>query len=214
MKLEHIFVGKPVEAEFNGKTIKTGIYKSKVEGPVGVSRTNVEGDEQADLSVHGGVDKAVYAYPIEHYEYWRKERSDLEFAPGAFGENLSVSGVDEQVCIGDTFRIGEVVLSVTSPRMPCYKLGIKMNDASFIKDFMDAQKNGFYFKVLEEGMIKAGDTIEKLGEDGHGLTISEVIQLYSTRKKDQALLQKAVDSPSLPADWREYFEVRLIKLQD
>lgn len=214
MKLEYIFVGKPVEAEFNGKTIKTGIYKNRVEGLVKVSKTNIEGDQQADLTVHGGVDKAVYAYPIEHYDFWKKERSDMEFAPGVFGENLSVSGIDEQVCIGDTFRIGEVVLSVTTPRMPCFKLGIKMNDPSIIKDFMEAEKNGFYLKVLEEGSIASGDPIQKLGEDGHGLTIAEVIQLYTVKKQDLSLLQKAVDSPSLPADWNDFFEVRLRKLQE
>ena len=214
MRIEYIFVGTPIEAEFNGKTITTGIYKSKVEGAVKVSKTNIEGDRQADLTVHGGVDKAVYAYPIEHYDFWRKERTDLEFTPGTFGENLSVSGMDEQVCIGDTFRIGEVVVCVTTPRMPCYKLGIKMNDPSFIKDFMNAQKNGFYFKVLEEGKIEAGDAIEKLKDDGYGLTISEVIQLYTTRKQEETLLRKAVGSPSLPADWKGYFEVRLRKLQE
>jgi len=214
MQLEYIFVGKPVEAEFNGKTIKTSIYKERVEGSVKVSKTNLEGDKQADLTVHGGVDKAVYAYPIEHYDFWKETRRDLDFEPGIFGESLSVSGLDEQVCVGDTFKIGEVVLSVTSPRMPCFKLGIKMKDPSIIKDFMQAERNGFYFKVLEEGSIASGDKIEKLSEDGHGLTIAEVIQLYTIKKQDEELLQKAVDSPSLPADWKDYFEVRLRKLQE
>lgn len=214
MQLEYIFVGKPVEAEFNGKTIKTSIYKNKIEGVVRVSKTNIEGDQQADLTVHGGEDKAVYAYPIEHYDFWKKKRSDLKFSPGVFGENLSVSGMDEQICIGDTFQIGEVVVSVTTPRMPCFKLGIKMKDPSFIKDFMNAQKNGFYFKVLEEGEIASGNVIDKLGDDGHQLTVLEVVQLYTTKKEDTVLLQKAVDSPSLPADWKDYFEVRLRKLQE
>lgn len=212
MRLEHIFVGKPVEADFNGKTIKTGIYKNQVSGEVKVTKTNIEGDQQADLTVHGGIDKAVYAYPMEHYEFWKSERSDLDFAPGVFGENLSISGIDEQVCVGDTFQIGEVALSVTSPRMPCFKLGIKMNDPSFIKDFMKAEKNGFYLKVVAEGEIRAGLPMEKIASDGHGLTIAEVIQLYTTRKTDRPLLEKAIGSPSLPADWTDYFEVRLRNL--
>jgi len=212
MRLEHIFVGKPVEAEFNGKTIKTGIYKNMIEGKVKVSKTNIEGDQQADLMVHGGINKAVYAYPMEHYEFWKRERSDLNFAPGIFGENLSVSGIDEQVRVGDTFQIGEVVLSVTSPRMPCFKLGIKMNDPGFIKDFMKAEKNGFYFRVVTEGEIRAGLPIEKIDSDGHELTIAEVIQLYTTRKTDRQLLEKATSSPSLPGDWTDYFEVRLRNL--
>ena len=212
MRLEHIFVGKPVEAEFNGKTIKTSIFKHDVQGSVRVGKTNIEGDQQADLTVHGGYDKAVYAYPIEHYSFWQTKRSDLKFSPGIFGENLSVSGMDEQVCIGDVFKIGEAILSVTTPRMPCFKLGVRMNDATMVKEFMKAERNGFYFKVMEEGEIEAGLPITKLDSDGYGLSVAETIQLYTSRSSDAALLRKAVDSPSLPADWRDFFEVRLIKL--
>ena len=208
MRLEGIYVGKPRQATYNNQSILTGIYKDPVEGPVSVSRLNIEGDQQADLTVHGGVDKAVYIYPREHYDFWTKERSDLAFAPGMFGENLSTYGLDEEVCVGDTFKVGGVTLSVTSPRMPCYKLGIKMGDPGFIRDFMKAEKNGFYLKVLEEGIIEAGNAIEQLASDEHGLTIAEVIQLYTTRKQDKELLQKAIQSPSLPRDWTEYFEKR------
>ena len=213
MKLNSIYVGKPREVEYNGQTVSTGIFKEEISGPVKVNFLNIEGDQQADLTVHGGRDKAVYAYPSEHYEFWKKERPDLTFAPGVFGENLSTTGLDENVCVGDTFKIGTVVFQVTNPRMPCYKLGIKMKDSRFIKDFMDARKNGFYLRVLEEGIIEAGDTIQKTGDDGHGLTIDEVIQLYTIRKQDVDLLEKAVNSPSLPKDWTEYFEVRLVKLK-
>ncbi len=212
MKLEYIFAGKPVEVLYHGQTIKTGIYKNQVHGKVKVSTLNIEGDKQADLTVHGGIDKAVYAYPIEHYDFWNEKRSDLKFEPGVFGENLSISGLDEQVCIGDQFRIGSVTLCVIIPRMPCYKLGIKMKDPGFIREFMQEERNGFYFKVLEEGEIEAGNAIEKLSDDGYGLTIAEVIQLYSTRKQDKSLHKKAIDSPSLPIDWKDYFEVRINKL--
>lgn len=210
MRLESIFVGKPVKADYQDKKVSTGIFKNKVAGPAQVTSFNIEGDQQADLTVHGGVDKAVYAYPVEHYDFWKKERSDLHFEPGLFGENLSITGLDEtDTCIGDVFEIGSIVLSVTSPRMPCFKLSIRMNDPGFVRDFMKAERNGFYFKVLQEGIIEAGDTIKKISQDGHNLTVQEVIQLYTTRKSDKDLLKKAVDSPSLPEDWVEYFEVRL-----
>ena len=212
MRLEHIFVGRPVEASFNGKTIKTSIFKNVVEGPVKVGKTNIVGDQQADLTVHGGVDKAVYAYPVEHYQFWQANRPDLTFFPGVFGENLSVSGLDEQACIGDTFQIGGCILSLTTPRMPCFKLGVRMDDSTIVKDFMQAERNGFCFKVLQEGEIEAGQPIVKLASDGYGLTVAETIQLYTSRSADVALLNKAIDSPSLPADWRDYFAVRLRKL--
>ena len=213
MRLESIYVGKPVEADYNGRAITTGIYKNKVEGPVKVSSFNIEGDQQADITVHGGVDKAVYAYPSEHYNFWKKEREDLHFEPSFFGENLSTTGLDEiGTCIGDVFEVGSVVLQVTSPRMPCYKLGIRMNDPGFVRDFMKAEKNGFYFKVLQEGTIDTGDEIRKVRQDGHDLTVQEVIQLHTTRKSDKDLLRKAVDSPSLPQDWIDHFEVILTRL--
>ncbi|WP_436515193.1 MOSC domain-containing protein [Ekhidna sp. To15] len=213
MQLESIFAGKPVKADYNGRDISTAIFKKLINGPVKVSSFNLEGDKQADLTVHGGVDKAVYAYPSEHYDFWKKERSDLQFQPGLFGENLSTTGLDEtNTCIGDVYEIGSVVLQVTSPRMPCYKLGIRMNDSFFVRDFMKAEKNGFYFKVLQEGTIEAGNAIRKIDQDGHRLTVAEVIQLYTTRKSDKELLQKAVGSPSLPQDWTDHFEVMLHRL--
>ncbi len=213
MRLESVFVGKPVKADYNGGRISTGIFKKLVEGPVKPTSFNIEGDKQADLTVHGGVDKAVYAYPVEHYDFWKKERPDLQFTPGLFGENLSTAGLDEtHVCIGDVFEIGSIILQVTSPRMPCYKLGIRMNDSRFIKDFMKAEKNGFYFKVLKEGTIEAGDSILKVKQDGHRLTVAEVIQLYTTRKSDKDLLTKATTSPSLPQDWIDHFDVALHRL--
>ena len=212
MRLEQIFVGKAIDVTFHDKIVKTGIFKHPVDGPVRVGKTTIEGDQQADLTVHGGIDKAVYAYPVQHYTYWRHERSDLEFSPGIFGENLSVSGLDETVGIGDVFQIGQVVLQVTIPRMPCYKLGIKMNDAAFVKDFMKAEKNGFYLKVLTEGLMEGGNSIKKLSSDDYGLTIAEVIRLYTSQRSDKALLKKAIDSPSLSEDWKDYFEVQLRKL--
>ncbi|MEO9485745.1 MAG: MOSC domain-containing protein [Ekhidna sp.] len=213
MQLASIFVGKPVKADYNGNKISTGIFKKKVDGPVKVTSINIEGDKQADLTVHGGVDKAVYAYPAEHYKFWESERTDLHFELGYFGENLATYGLDEtNTFIGDVFEMGSIILQVTSPRMPCFKLGIRMGDSRFVKDFMKAEKNGFYFKVLQEGTIEAGDEIRKIKQDGHQLSVKEVIQLYTTRKSDKELLRKAIDSPSLPQDWVDHFEVILLRL--
>lgn len=212
MKIEGIFIGKSKEVSFNNRPVKTGIYKEVVAGPVRVTKLLIEGDHQADLTVHGGEDKAVYGYPVEHYDFWRKERPDLEFAPGMFGENLALLGLYESVCVGDQFKINDVVLQVTTPRMPCFKLGIRMNDNGFIKDFMQAERNGFYFRVIQEGTMQAGDRIEKVGEDGYKLSIAETIQLYTSRKDDKELLKKATASPSLPKDWVDHFEVQLHKL--
>ncbi|MEL6193586.1 MAG: MOSC domain-containing protein, partial [Bacteroidota bacterium] len=175
MKIEGIFLGQIKELEYNGRNVTTGIFKEAIEGPVKVTFLTIEGDKQADLSVHGGVDKAVYAYPTEHYNYWKKARPDLSFGHGTFGENLAVSGMEESsVFIGDEYQIGEVTFKVTTPRMPCFKLGLKMGDPTFIKDFLKAHKTGFYFKVLKEGLVDAGDSIQKIGDDGYGLSVEEV----------------------------------------
>ncbi|MCG8387461.1 MAG: MOSC domain-containing protein [Cytophagales bacterium] len=210
IKLLSIHVGKPREILYQGKSTTTGIFKEKVDGPIRVDRLNLEGDQQADLTVHGGPDKAVYAYPVEHYSYWRTTREDLIFAPGIFGENLSIEGLNEdEACIGDQYKIGTAVLAITSPRMPCFKLGIKMKDPKFVKDFMQAQRTGFYFKVAREGAINSGDLIEKIKSDPQRLTVNEVVRLYTTDKENKALLQKAMDTSSLPQDWRDFFSKRL-----
>lgn len=213
MKLLSIHIGKTVNVEFNGKKVETGIYKTQIDGPVKVSRLNIEGDQQADLTVHGGINKAIYAYPVEHYDYWTNSRPDLEFSPGVFGENLSVSGLLEgSVHIGDQFKIGEVVLQVTTPRLPCFKLGIKMGDPGFIKEFMLANRTGFYFKVIQEGYLDDGDPITQLKSNPFDLSVRDVVSLYSVEKSNKELLMKAVNSPGLPKDWIEHFEERLSSL--
>lgn len=210
MKLLAICTGKAREVVYNGQTVTTGIFKEEISGSAFVTKTGIESDQQANLKVHGGVNKAVYAYPSEHFEYWRAKRSDLEFYPGVFGENLSTTGLDEsEVCVGDIFQFGGVTLSVTTPRMPCNKLGIKMKDKGFIKEFLRAERTGFYFKVLEEGEISAGDEIKKTGSDGYGLSIKELVQLHTTRKDDMELIEKAVHSPTLIESWRSGFAKRL-----
>lgn len=213
MKLNAIFVGKPITVNFQGREVETSIYKELVTGSVKVNALNIEGDKQADLTVHGGVDKAVYTYPSEHYDFWKERRPDLTFELGTFGENLSISGLDEKVCIGDVFQIGTTVFAITIPRMPCFKLGIKMGDSGFVRDFMKEGRNGWYFKVLKEGSIEAGNEIKKIDEDGYNLSIKEVIELYTIQKKNKTLLEKAINSPSLPQDWIDYFEVKMTHLK-
>lgn len=211
LKIHAVFVGKPTEVDYNGKKVLTGIYKNEVKGVVIVNKLNLEGDQQADLKVHGGVNKAVYVYPSEYYDYWKTSRPDLTFEAGIFGENLSSAGLDDAlVCVGDEFQIGSVVFRVTNPRMPCFKLGIKMNDVKFVKEFLEAQKTGFYFKVLQEGKLQAGDTITQVNSDGHGLTIQEVVRIYHSEKTNKELLEKAVNSPNLPEDWRDFYRKRLV----
>jgi MOSC domain-containing protein YiiM len=171
-----IFAGKPrVIADEKGAPVKTSIYKSPVEGPVTVRTLNIDGDEQSDLTVHGGVDKAVYCYPSEHYPAWRTELGrELEY--GAFGENLTVSGfLEVGLHVGDVLAIGEAVLQVSEPRFPCYKLGIKLNDPYVLRPFQKSGRSGFYCRVLQEGVIEAGQAIELIERASNEPTIAELV---------------------------------------
>ncbi|HAA10412.1 MAG TPA: MOSC domain-containing protein [Cytophagales bacterium] len=214
MKLEAVFVGKPTVVENKGKEVTTGIFKQEVSGPIKVGTLNLEGDQQADLTVHGGVNKAVYVYDQTHYNFWKDARPDLSFVPGQFGENLSVTGVpaEEELTIGDQFRLGSALFQVTQPRLPCFKLGIKMGDPGFLKDFMKAMRPGFYVKVLEEGTITPGDEGERVKNNPGGLTVNDVVRLYTSHRTDKELLTKAVGTTDLPEDWIEYFQEMLEKL--
>jgi MOSC domain-containing protein YiiM len=213
MKLISVNVGLPREVDWNGKRVTTGIFKDAIEGSVAVRRHNLDGDEQADLSVHGGPTKAVYAYPGEHYAYWRKELPDHDLPWGSFGENFTVEGVDEEAMyIGDEFRIGTARLVVTEPRMPCFKLGIKFGRADMVKRFLKSQRSGFYFGVVEEGRVQAGDEFDRLSQHPDGLSVADVTRLYTTKKGSAHLLKKAISVSALPESWRGYFEHQLEKL--
>jgi MOSC domain-containing protein YiiM len=212
MKLLSIQVGLPREVQWQGRTVTTGIYKERVEGPVMLRTLNLDGDGQADLTVHGGVDKAVYAYPVEHYEFWRQEFPGMELPPGMFGENFTIEGLlENDVNIGDRFRIGAAEVMATTPRLPCYKLGIKFGRPDILKRLLATKRTGFYFSVLREGTIQAGDAIERLQRDEIAVTVDDVVQLYASTK-DPAMLQKAIDTKSLPESWRGYFQHQLDKL--
>ena len=210
MQLLSINTSLAKEVEYQGRNISTGIFKEPVSGPVRVRKLGLEGDQQADLSVHGGVNKAVYLYPSEHFTFWQDRYPGRHFVPGLFGENLTTTGLLEpEIHVGDTLGIGSAEFMVTIPRMPCYKLGIKMGDPGIIKAFLEANRSGFYLKVLTEGVIEAGQPIVKTGSDGHGLKIEEVGRLYALDKDNEQLLQKALNAPNLTADWKAYFAKRL-----
>jgi len=165
-KILSVNVSLPKEIDFEGQKVRTGIFKEPVEGRVMLRTLNLDGDKQADLTVHGGPDKALYAYPIEHYEYWRRMLTNIEMSNGMFGENLTVDGLKEsEVSIGDVFQIGSSRVTATQPRMPCYKLGVKFGRMDVLKKFLASGRSGIYFKVSKEGEVGAGDTIEQIGKD-------------------------------------------------
>ncbi len=213
MKLVSLNVGLPRIVEWNGGPVATGIFKDPVQGPVMLRTLNLEGDRQADLSVHGGVSKAVYAYPSEHYAFWKKELPDTELPYGMFGENFTTEGLTEAgVNVGDRFRIGAAELMVTEPRLPCYKLGIKFGRSDIIKRFLQSRRTGFYFAVLKEGEVKAGDPIELISRDRNDIAISDITRLYAFEKDDLATLRRAIRLEPLSDSWREYFHSRIQKL--
>jgi MOSC domain-containing protein YiiM len=212
VKLLSVSVGLPREVEWKGKLVRTSIFKSPVSGPVRVRKLNLAGDQQSDLSVHGGIDKAVYAYPSEHYAFWREQLPGVDLPWGVFGENLTTNGMLEDTThIGDRFRIGSAEFVVTQPRMPCFKLGIRFNDPEMIKRFLRSGRTGFYFAVLQEGEVVAGDSIELLGRGEQSVPVADIANLYSADAANQDVLRRVSELSSLPIAWREYFRKRLWK---
>jgi MOSC domain-containing protein YiiM len=207
MKLISVNVGLPREVSWKGKIVTTGIFKEPVSERVMVRSLNLDGDGQADLTVHGGVDKAVYVYPFEHYDYWRAELPDIELPLGVFGENFTITGLrEEEVNIGDHFHIGTVKLMVTQPRLPCYKLGIRFGRPDMVKRFLASRRTGFYFRVLQEGEVGAGDTLELVSRDDKNITVANITQLYTREQNNPDLLHRAAQLQALPESWRDYFQ--------
>ena len=203
-------VGMPREVDWQGRLVRTSIFKSPVSGPVRVATLNLEGDEQSDLTVHGGVHKAVYAYPSEHYVFWREEISGSDLPWGAFGENFTMEGLlEEAVHIGDRLRVGSAEFVVTQPRMPCFKLGIRFGRPEIVKRFLRSGRTGFYLAVLKEGRVTTGDSMEWLTRDEHAVTVSDIVNLYKADGPNQDLLRRASQLPALPSFWRDYFRKRL-----
>jgi len=210
VKLISINVGLPREVEWRGKVVRTSIFKAPVSGRVQVSSLNAQGDRQSDLSVHGGADKAVYAYPSEHYAFWRNELPGMDFPWGAFGENLTTQGlVEDKVHIGDRFRAGSAEFIVTQPRMPCFKLAIRFNRPDMVKRFLRSGRAGFYLAVVQEGDIGVGDSLDLVAEDNSHITVADVVGLYAADAANQDLLRRASELSALPESWREYFRERL-----
>ena len=213
MKLVSINVGLPRVVMSNGDQVLTGIFKEPVQGPIMLRTLNLDGDRQADLSVHGGPTKAVYAYPSEHYDYWKRELPQMKLPWGMFGENFTTKGLFEsELNIGDKFRVGSAIVMVTEPRMPCYKLGIKFGRSDIVKKFLASERTGFYFAVLQEGEIGKGDVIELIEKNEGAVQVADITRLYGRKKRDVELLRRAIAVAALPESWKSYFQHRLEKL--
>jgi MOSC domain-containing protein YiiM len=210
VKLVSLNVAKPRLAVYKGATINTGIFKKPVSGRVALRTLNLDGDKQADLSVHGGPYKAVYAYPSEHYEYWQHELPKMDLPWARFGENFTTEGLGEdELHVGDRFRIGSATLMVRQPRMPCYKLAAKFQRDDILERFLLSGRSGFYFSVEQEGEVTNGDSFELISRNHDGITIAEVNRLFVREKYNRDLLQKAIATTALPETWHDYFLPRL-----
>jgi MOSC domain-containing protein YiiM len=215
MKLISVNVGLPRVVTLKGDPVWTGIFKEPVTGRVMVRTLNLEGDRQADLSVHGGPSKALYVYPSEHYGYWKRELSGMKLPWGMFGENFTSVGLFEsEVNIGDRFSVGSAVVMVTEPRLPCYKLGIKFGRSDIVKKFLASERTGFYFAVLQEGEVGAGDPIELIETTDDSVRVSDITRLYTRDKRNLELLRRATRVKALPESWKSYFQQRIDKLID
>ncbi len=179
-----INVGLPREILWHRKTVTTSIFKAPVSGRIRVSRLNLAGDQQSDLTVHGGGDKAIYVYPSEHYAYWREQLPDFPLPWGAFGENFTTDGLlEDAIRIGDRLRIGTAEFAVTQPRMPCFKLGVRFDRADMVKRFLQSGRSGFYLSVSKEGEVTAGDTVTFIARDEHAVSVADVVSLAATRQR-------------------------------
>ncbi len=210
MRLISVNVGLPRTVSYRDGNVVTGIYKVPVAGRVWLRRLNLDGDGQADLRVHGGEDKAVYVYPHEHYAFWAQEAGRNDFALGQFGENLTVQGLlEDAVHIGDIVRVGEALVQVSQPRSPCFKLGIRMGDAAFPARFTAANRTGFYLRVLKEGQVAAGDTIERVEHAADSISVRDAFRLRHGAGGTRAEYVRAARSSALTPSWRLAFEKRL-----
>ncbi len=210
MKLISVNVSLPKDVQHNGQTIRTGIFKEPVNERVMLRALNLDGDGQADLVGHGGTYKAVYVYSIENYDYWKQELGREDFTMGQFGENFTVEEMlDEEINVGDVFRVGGALAEVTQPRVPCSKLGLKMGWSKFPKVFLQSCRVGFYLRVLEEGEVGAGDLIERTKIDPEGMTVREVCHLLYFDQKNLEGAKKALRIQALSPGWRGSFEERL-----
>jgi MOSC domain-containing protein YiiM len=210
MRIVSLNVGLPRTIAWRGQHVTTAIFKQPAEGPVLLRQFNLEGDRQADLENHGGPDKAIYAYPSEHYEFWRKELPQMELPWGMFGENLTTEGLrEESTHIGDRFRVGEAVVMVTQPRIPCYKLGIRFGRDDIVRRFLESGRSGIYFSVMKEGMVATLDAIDRIHQAEGGITVADINRAYVHGDENIPLLRRAVRLGGLPAGIRNHFVQQL-----
>jgi len=210
MKLVSVNVALPRVASYRTQTVETGIFKNAVSGPVELRALNLDGDRQADLVVHGGPFKAVYAYPSEHYEFWAQELPGTQLPWGMFGENFTTVGLFEsELHIGDRLQVGSAIIVVRQPRIPCFKLAVKFRRDDILARFLRSGRSGFYFSVEQEGTVQAGDSFEFLSRAPQAITIAEMNHVFANDRYNTELITKAMATPALPQDWREHFEKRL-----
>ena len=206
MKLISLNVGIPRQVTYKSELVTTGIFKEPIHHRTILWKLNLDGDKQADLTVHGGLDKAVYSYPAEHYGYWQKELPGMYLSWGMFGENFTTEGVfEDNVNIGDQFQIGSAIVIATQPRMPCYKLGVKFGRMDIVKRFLASGLTGIYFKVLQEGEVGAGDVIKLIRRDDNNVTVKDVVRIYTVDKDDVQTMERAIKVKDLPVGWRSHF---------
>jgi MOSC domain-containing protein YiiM len=223
MKLVSVNTGLPREVMWHGINVSTGIFKEPVQGRVALRTLNLDGDRQADLHVHGGEFKAVYCYPVAHYDYWRKELPERDVPIAMFGENFTVAAseidapLEDSVHLGDRFSVGSAEVIVTQPRLPCYKLGVRFQMDDMVKRFMASGRTGFYLAVTREGEVGAGDEMKAIGRDPNGVPVSEITRLYIAKRytdDDVASLRRALRVAALPESWKGYFRERLERSGD
>ena len=209
-RIVSVNIGQPREVPWRGTTVTTSIFKDPVSGPVRVAGVNLDGDRQADLVVHGGPDKAVYVYPAEHYPAWERELG-RSLPWGAFGENLTVSGLplENAICIGDRLRAGSAELLVVQPRLPCFKLGIRFKNPGMLRRFLVSGRTGYYLRILSEGDVEAGDSIDLVDHHPGRVPVSEVTRLLTRDRHDARGLGRVLAVDALPEDLRPTFEEAL-----
>ncbi|MGA9556140.1 MAG: MOSC domain-containing protein [Terriglobales bacterium] len=213
MRIVSVNVGRPRLYSHNGVTFSTGIFKEPISERVMLRRTNLDGDRHADLSVHGGPEKAAYGYPTEHYAYWKAELAETTLPWGAFGENFSTEGLlEREVRIGDRYRVGDATVMVKTPRLPCLKLAAKFRRDDMIERFLLSGRSGYYFSVIEEGEVGAGDEFQFLGTATPTLSVFDTFAAYTSL--DLELLRRAAQAAALPESWRERFQARAEAIQE
>lgn len=217
MRLVSVNCSLPQQVEWHGRSVTTAIYKHPVDGRVALRTLNLDGDRQADLTVHGGEAKAVYCYPLAHYDYWKTELPEPQLPMGAFGENFTIDGLLENaVYLGDRFAVGSAEVVVTQPRLPCYKLGVRFESDDMVKRFLASGRTGFYLAVLREGTVAAGDEILRISRDSNSLPVSGITRLYVAKKynrDDLASLRHTISVAALPDSWKAYFWERLQRVK-